>query len=278
LRRLLHKLGHQETNGAFTYSIVVADNDAELSGKEVVDYFAAHSRVGIVYCSEPRRNIALARNCAAENARGEYIAWIDDDEFPAPGWLKSLVAIAQSSNAAAVLGPVRPYFETPPPRWLIEGHFCERPEYATGTVMNWSRCFAGNALVRQDIMVGLTSPFRAEFGLGGEDVDFFRRMAGRGHFFVWCAEAEVHEFVPPCRWTRTYRWKRALVHGSNSVQLCNSRAVAKSLLAIPVYSLCLPIAFVLGHHVFMRLTEKTCGHLGRVLSYLGLHPVHERPA
>ena len=36
----------------------------------------------VKYCVEPRQNIALARNKALQNAEGDLIAFIDDDEFP----------------------------------------------------------------------------------------------------------------------------------------------------------------------------------------------------
>ena len=82
LRRLLNELGDQDTHDRFTFSIVVADNDHLQSAKAVVLGFAAASTIPITYCVEHRQNIALARNKAIENATGDFIAFIDDDEFP----------------------------------------------------------------------------------------------------------------------------------------------------------------------------------------------------
>ena len=278
LRRLLGELERQITEGAFTFSVVVADNDATLSGQPVVEEFVARFSISVVYCVEPRRNIALARNRALEHARGEFVAWIDDDEFPAPDWLRNLLAAAGRYEVAGVLGPVRPYFDAPPPRWLVEGHFCERAEHLTGTLMHWSQSFAGNALLRLDILRPLRSPFCAEFGLGGEDVDFFRRMASLGHEYVWCNEAVVHEVVPPSRWTRTYRLKRAMMLGRSSRKLAGGTSLVKSLIAVPVYSLILPVTLLFGQHVFMKYGMKLSGHLGRLLALVGLNPIKQRPA
>ena len=44
----------------------------------------------ISYDVEPEQNIALARNRAIGNASGEYVALIDDDEFPDKQWLLTL--------------------------------------------------------------------------------------------------------------------------------------------------------------------------------------------
>src|SRR5690348_4535548 len=82
LKRLLRELDAQETEGEFTYSIVLADNDVSESGRAVAAEFRQTSTIPITYCVEPEQNIALARNRAVANATGDYIAFIDDDEYP----------------------------------------------------------------------------------------------------------------------------------------------------------------------------------------------------
>lgn len=277
LRRLLGALQQQATGGDFTFSIVVADNDPANSARSTIAEFARRSSLQVAYYSEPRRNLALVRNRVLAHAHGEWVALIDDDEFPARDWLQQLLMTARRLQAPGVLGPVRPHFEAPPPRWLQQGRFCERAEYPTGTVMHWSKCFAGNALLRRDVLAGMSGPFRTEFGLGGEDVDLFRRLTRFGHRFVWCNEAVVHEIVPPCRWTRAYWMKRALLHGSNSAKQCCRTALVKSLIAIPTYSLVLPGSALLGQHVSLKIGMKLAGHFGRLVSSFGLTPVRQRP-
>jgi succinoglycan biosynthesis protein ExoM len=278
LRRLLGELARQETNGRFTYSLVVVDNDAGRSAQPVVTAFAATSSLPIVYCVEPRQNIALARNLAVAHATGNYIAFIDDDEFPSPNWLHHLLETCLVTGAAGVLGPVRPYFEAPPPVWLVRGRFCERPEHPTGTVIDWRECRTGNVLLRRTLLEGVAEPFAAEFGTGGEDVDFFRRMAACGWVFVWCNEAVAHELVPPSRWTRRYMLRRALLRGRNNLKLRGTRvrALLTSAVAVPLYSVVIPGALILGQHVFMKYSIKFCDHLGRLLTLLGINPVKDR--
>ena len=56
--------------------------------------------------------------------------------------------------------------------------------------------------------------FDPEFGLiGGGDTDFFMRLSKRGCKLVWCAEAEVTEFVPESRSEVMYMLRRALRSG-----------------------------------------------------------------
>ena len=102
LKRLLDEVGRQESDGRFTYSIVLADNDHLESGKEVVSDFAAASKVRVQYCVEARQNIALARNKAVENATGDFVAFIDDDEFPATRWLLTLFEACHAYEVVTV--------------------------------------------------------------------------------------------------------------------------------------------------------------------------------
>jgi len=274
LKRLLAELGTQETNGLFTYSIVVADNDHLQSAKAVVSDFAAASTIPITYCVEPRQNICLARNMAIENANGDFIAFIDDDEFPAKCWLLSLFQASDKDGVDGVLGPVKRYFDEKPPKWVIKGKFYERPTHPTGFVIDWREGRTGNVLLKKRVFEPRETPFSPEFHRGG-DTDFFRRMIEKGHVFIWCDEAVAYEVVPPIRWTRTFMLKRALLRGTITLQRPTSRvrSIAKSLLAVPVYTVALPFALMLGHHRFMDLLVRLFDHLGKLLAVVGIKPV-----
>ena len=88
---------------------------------------------------EPKQNIALARNKAVENAKGDFVAFIDDDEFPTDRWLLTLYKACDEYRVDGVLGPVMPHFDQEPPQWLIKGKFYERQTYPTGFVIDWRK-------------------------------------------------------------------------------------------------------------------------------------------
>jgi glycosyltransferase involved in cell wall biosynthesis len=278
LRKLLQRLERQETGGAFEYSVVVTDNDCSRSAEAVVAEFAAASSLPVKYSCEPRQNIALARNEAVRHATGDYLAMIDDDEFPENDWLAQMLAACERFDAAGVLGPVRPRFEETPPRWILEGRFWDRPEHPTGWVMHWRNCRTGNVLLRRRILDGLEEVFNPAFGKGGEDNDFFRRMMDLGLVFRWCNEGVVYETVPRERCTRAYMYKRAMMRGRTSAMIRVGRAnlVARSLVAVPVYLAMLPFTLLWGQHVFMKYSIKLCDHAGRLLALVSLNPVRER--
>jgi len=277
LRRLLLELSRQKTLGLFTFSIVVADNDHTESARRVVEEFACSSEIPVKYCIQPEQNIALTRNSAVNNADGDYVAFIDDDEFPANLWLATLFQACEESGVDGVLGPVKRYFDAQPPNWLLKGDFYERPYYPTGTILQWSKGRTGNLLFRREIVAGEEQPFRPEFR-AGEDQDFFRRMIGRGYRFIWCADAVAFEVVPPSRWKIHIMLRRALLRGATAIvhPTFGARDVLKSIGAVPAYAVALPFALLFGQHRMVKLLVSMFDHVGKLLALIGLNPVQEQ--
>jgi len=274
----LSELERQETGALFDYSVVVVDNDSARSARETAERHARASRLSIDYHVEPEQNISLARNRAIENARGDLIALIDDDEVPIPRWLLSLYEAMIFYGSDGVLGPVVPRFEEDPPRWVLKGGFFDRSSHPTGRVLGWKNTRTGNALLKRGIFGSRRGWFDPALGSGGEDRDFFKRKIEEGRVFVWCNEAPVFETVPAGRWKRTVLLKRALLRGEMAFYAAHSRlqSVVASMVAIVAYSICLPLFLVLGHHLFMKYLVKIFDHLGKVLTFLHLKPVSEK--
>jgi succinoglycan biosynthesis protein ExoM len=276
LKRLLQGLRDLQTEDRFTYSVVVTDNDAAESGRSTTATVSLP--VEVAYCVEPVQNIALARNRALANARGEFIAFIDDDEIPVTHWLLDLYRACEKWDG--VLGPVLPHFDEHTPEWFRKAGFYDfRKRYKTGTLLEWPDCRTGNVLLRRRVLDVLDPPFREEFGTGGEDQDFFCRAIEKGCKFAWCDEAIVYETIAPSRYKRGVLLRRALLRGRNTLRHSRHRFqnIAKSAVAVPVYTLALPILFLAGHHHFMKFLVKLADHTGRLLAVVGLNPVRERP-
>ena len=274
LENLLNKLQDQQTDGLFTYSAVVVDNDHNQSAGGIIESIRKVSKIDIDYHVEPEQNIALARNRAVKNASGNYIAFIDDDEYPGPGWLVKLLKTCKEFNADGVLGPVLPYFQTEPPTWVIKSKLWERETFETGFILNDAKYTrTGNVLLKASLFNEIEKPFDPRFGRTcGEDADFFDRMIKKRNHFIWCNEAPVFELVPPERNTRTYLVKRALMrgYGSSIEATLFSRDTGKSLAAFMLYTAVLPILLLIDHHLFMKYLIKDFDHIGKLLGIAGI--------
>ena len=84
---LLASLARQ-TLGLAQFEIVVVDNDAAGSAAGAVAEFGQmHPAVRLTYSVEPVSGLSHARNRTVRMARGQLLAFIDDDSRPSPiGW------------------------------------------------------------------------------------------------------------------------------------------------------------------------------------------------
>lgn len=212
LRRLLASLARLDA-ATPPREIIVVDNDAAASGEPSVRAARAEG-LEVHYVVEPQRGIARARNRSVAPARGEFVAFIDDDEEADPLWLARLYDGVTGRGADGGIGPVLPVFPPCTPAWLIDGGFFDRPRPPTGTVLMNRQCRTGNALVRRNLLAALPGPFEERLALtGGEDTFLFHRLvAVDGRRIVAVDDAIVREHLSPARVrVRWLLWRRFVV-------------------------------------------------------------------
>ncbi len=279
LESCLDALIVQEREG-FDYSVVVVDNDTAQSARRIVDQCRSRTSVAIDYAVEAVQNISLARNRAVATSRGDYIAFIDDDECAEPDWLSRLYVTCRDLGVDGVLGPVLPRFEGTPPKWLVESGLCVRTSFPTGTPLTSSRYMrTGNVLLARAIVSDLKVPFDPQLGRsGGEDADFFDRMLAVGRSFAWCNEARVHEWIPVDRQTLRYHLSRAVMRGVTEAEKRDlvSLGTAKSLVAIAAYAIALPFLLVVRFPLFAKYLVRCCDHVAKLLAQCGVKLARER--
>jgi len=284
LEHLLRKLALQETGGLFDFSVVVVDNDAAGPARETVDRMHKELGLDITYSIEPENTIPAARNHALRLAHGNYIGIIDDDEFPQQNWLITMYRAIQTFHVDGALGPVHPFFEQPPPAWLVKSGLCERPVHRTGSLLHWDQTRTGNVLLKKDVFDKHHLCFDLNCKTSGSDKEFFREAMDIGYRFVAVEEAPVYEIVPPERQTKGYYLRRALVQASNERRfrtphlqgLSKVLLPMKSIAALLVYTLILPFCAFVGSHAMVKYAEKGTYHLSWLLAMIGIDLAKKR--
>ena len=272
LERLLVALEKQKTGEKFTHSVRVVDNDPAQSARQLLERRAPTAKIEAVCDCEAEKNLPKLRNMGAVNSRGDFVAYIDDDEFPVDDWLYLLMETCAKYEADGVLGPVRPHFENPPPDWIVQSAVCDRPVHPTGMVLNFDQTRTGNTLLRRSLFDIPENLFDASFEMHGEDRDFFKRLINKGHKFIWCEEAAAYETQPARRCSRAYHIRRALLRGSISWRHVPGKGamLIKTLTAFGIYTCLLPFLLLAGQGRFMKYFVKNCDHFGRLLAACGL--------
>lgn len=89
--------------------LIVVDSASQPSSRrELASTLAIFPEVRLVQMEQ--KGVSLARNAGLDAARTEWVAFIDDDEMPDPGWAAEALALIQRlpENCAACGGVVRP--------------------------------------------------------------------------------------------------------------------------------------------------------------------------
>jgi succinoglycan biosynthesis protein ExoM len=216
--------------------VIVADNSVHGEIRDRVLGAAEELGLNLHYVHAPANNISLARNACMDAARGRWIAFLDDDETPAPNWLAALLEEAERGSWDAVVGPVTAIYPAGVPRWLREGDFHSAHPVWIGNKIETA--YTGNVLFARALAQKHGIRFRTELGnSGGEDEDFFYRFNDVGGRIGFAPRAVVYEPVEPQRanitWLLRRNFRAGQSHGSrlrrhNRVPADIAIAVAKA--------------------------------------------------
>jgi O-antigen/teichoic acid export membrane protein/glycosyltransferase involved in cell wall biosynthesis len=213
--------------GRIEARVLVVDNEASEATAAIVAERAARMRWPVEYVAQPVRGISQARNVGVHQAlqHADFIAFIDDDEEPEPGWLEALVRTQQQTGADIVMGPKDVAFDVPPPRWVERGGFFRPSYHQEGTPLTFAT--TANVLIRSSVFGVAQPPFDERLGLaGGEDTKFFRQAHLAGHRIVWSRGGRVLEHVGPARatarWLVQREYRRGTTLGYCLIELENS--------------------------------------------------------
>ncbi|HRP11451.1 MAG TPA: glycosyltransferase family 2 protein [Terricaulis sp.] len=194
------------------FELIAIDNSPEGSALEAFQTLEAEAPIPFRHAHAGEPGVAHARNAALKLARGRYVAWLDDDEEAAPGWLAALIRVREETGAQSVFGPVAA--KTPPATPhadFFEALYARAGAPYSGPI---SGAFGiGNSL-QPRAMYDEAAPFDAAANeTGGEDDRLFSSWAEAGARFAWAHDALVTEHLEPARLTLAYGLKRAFAYG-----------------------------------------------------------------
>jgi glycosyltransferase involved in cell wall biosynthesis len=129
--------------------------------------------------------VSAVRNAAVSMARGEFVAFVDDDEEVPETWLATLHNALAGSDASAAIGPVEWEFGKGIPDSIRGCRLFAASHYLEGEALPWYLTHTANSYVRVSALPDRLAPFNMHFGnTGGEDIAFFKRIADAGGTFL----------------------------------------------------------------------------------------------
>ncbi len=222
LANALQHVAQLDFDGDLT--VIVADNDTQAAeGLAVCRELEQDYRWPLKSTAVSESGISFSRNAAATIALGikpDFVAFLDDDEWPEPHWLSELLRVQAEHNADAVGGPTQSVFPEDTPQAVRDNQYYG----ADLGVADGSACqleAAGNFLVKAETLEAMGPQFfHPDFAQsGGEDLAFFMNLKSRGARMHWATRAVMYESVPADRLSVEWMKKRVIVIANSRVRV-----------------------------------------------------------
>jgi glycosyltransferase involved in cell wall biosynthesis len=221
----------QQSLPAGQFEILVIDNCSTDDTGRVVEGFS-QTLPNLRYVHESRLGLSNARNTALREARGRYLAYLDDDAIAEPHWLQALLAAFTtdgSQRIACVGGRIEPIWEIPRPQWLPDellGYLTVIDWGSSGPALNAQRRYVAGANMAFEVAAlrdaGGFDPALGRTGgnlVSQEEILVQRHLAARGLTVFYEHAAVVGHHVPASRLTTQWLCARVFADGYSDAVL-----------------------------------------------------------
>ncbi len=192
------------------YEIIVVDNASTDGTAEIVKSRLDDSKVH--YVLESTLGLSVARNTGAEAAKGQILAYLDDDAEASVGWLAALAAVFEKEERVAIAGGKVTLIWPPeahPPKWLSDDLSNGLGAYDLGNKLIYIQ---NPALTPRGLNYAVRKPFLEEVGgfdthlgrvgtnlLSNEEQQMTRLALARDWKVAYVPEALAAHNVAPAR-------------------------------------------------------------------------------
>ncbi|HEX4208301.1 MAG TPA: glycosyltransferase family 2 protein [Ktedonobacteraceae bacterium] len=237
--------------------IVVIDHNQEL-------FQQVQARFPEVTVIENReaRGLSGARNSGIAVAKGEFLAFLDDDAIAKPDWLAQLQSALVDTRVLGVGGAVVPDWAGPRPTW-----FPSEFQWVVGcTYVGMPRVSApirnpvgANMCLRREVFQAVGG-FHNGIGrvgtlpVGCEETELCirARQYWSERFFLYIPQAQVSHYVPPQRATWRYFCTRCYAEGRSKAAISRLVGTKDALSSESTYTLwTLPIGVLCNLYILL---------------------------
>ena len=188
------------------YEIIVIDNGSRDRTRAVVEsYCSKFSNVRYVFEGKP--GLSPARDRGYREARGEYVAYTDDDCKLPPQWLTVAKGIVIQHAPAAFGGPYYAYYNRLKPQWFKDAYRSSVPIACARQLQPNEYFLSGNNMFFRRSVLAQLGSFASERGRGllgfSEDTEMQLRLHKTlpGQIVYYDPQLLVYHLVPPYRMT-----------------------------------------------------------------------------
>lgn len=203
------------------FELIVVDNNCTDDTKAVTYELLKGRR--FIYLVEEKQGLSNARNCGWQNAKGDFIAYVDDDAKLPEDFCEKLknVILNIKPTPSVIGGPIYPLYETKPPKWFVDEFeirtWGDESKYLDGDIAKLG--FSGSNMCIKKKILQEFGGFSTAFGMVGkkmglgEEPHFFNRIYKKYPFFWYQKDLNVNHWTPIRNMSVKYRIKRSFIAG-----------------------------------------------------------------
>lgn len=218
LRQALQSLVDQELSPEH-FEVVVVDNNSKDETQSVVQSFRDVSK-NFRYVHEEKQGLSHSRNRGCEEARGDYVVYLDDDAKAHPAYLSTVLDTILTYAPDIMGGPIYPYYTDRRPAWFKDEYEIRRHAKETG----WStKCsISGSSFVIKKDLLKALGGFNPNLGMVGDRVrlgeekavlNLYRKRPPSQQKVFYHLDCIVYHHVPRAKMRALYLLKRYFVAG-----------------------------------------------------------------
>lgn len=207
------------------WEMIAVNNASSDDSQRILESFA--DRLPLRVLQQPLRGKNNALNRALEESLGETVVFTDDDVIAAPDWLCELDSCVKGKADFDVFGgSIEPYWELPPPAWILEGVPHGVTFALTDSKLPAGPIFPGliwgpNMAVRRSVFEAghrfnvNVGPAAGQYIMGSE-TEFNIRVGKAGHKSWFCPTARVQHIIRDFQMQQGWVTRRAYRFGRNA--------------------------------------------------------------
>lgn len=196
-----------QTFNPIQYEVIVVDNNSSDNTWSVAEQFVKVNQ-NIRLIAEPEQGLSYARNRGLAEAKGQYVAFIDDDARAPESWLENAARIMVAHSPDIFGGPAIPLLGSDTPAWYKEGYGVRGDMGETGWITEGF--IVGTNIFFLKVLLEEYGGFDPELGMKGDSVGYHEETAlvyrafAEGKKVYYAKELAVKDRMPDYKLSLAY--------------------------------------------------------------------------
>lgn len=287
LEKCLRSLGQLvDPRPIHNLEIIVVDNNSKDGTAEFVAQLTSSFRFPLKYVFEGEQGLSAARNRAVAEAKGDYLAFLDDECIVSPDWLFFAITDIEQFQPWIIGGPyLGAFLPGERPKWFKAEYgdaYFLGCHYDRGFQTDF-RASGGNMFIRREVFEMLR--FDINLGMNGKKLKMHEEVELQNRLLEANASAKifyepgiaVHHFVLPEKMRLSYRAKRLFFMAVSSPDALNYMTALNALRGMLVQLALGPLKILWRSRatypswqnaVYERVLPPLCYNAGTVAKFL----------